>query len=323
MNHRSSILLAAVIAISASTSFAADKTPGKLIKDMSWGPIEAKLTAEQDVVRYDRDVLVTLRLSAPKGVDIDPISLEGRLNGFTLSGEYGGEPTVAGDRIIIEKHARLTPSIADEHRIAPIPISFTDNRKTPAASRWFPTLPVVFESIRPSDTAATDITDSIEPLWIRPSLTEAVWLLLGLLGVAFIIWLVIKLIKGLRRAAILRQMSPKERALNELEILLDRKLPENGLFKDFYIELTMIVRRYIERAHHIKAPEQTTEEFLEAVSQDSRFSENVMTTLKSFLEAADLVKFAAYLPNQSSVNNSINTARDYINTDSSEARKDD
>ena len=93
----------------------------------------------------------------------------------------------------------------------------------------------------------------------------------------------------------IRRMTPRERALRELAMLLDRGLPEQGLFKDFYIELTLVVRRYIERRHGIRAPEQTTEEFLTAAAAHPGFRAEAVLGLKAFLTAADLVKFAGVM----------------------------
>ena len=44
--------------------------------------------------------------------------------------------------------------------------------------------------------------------------------------------------------------------------LLAENLPAQGLVKEFYLRLTGIVRQYVEDTTGIRAPEQTTEEFL-------------------------------------------------------------
>ena len=126
------------------------------------------------------------------------------------------------------------------------------------------------------------------------------------------------LLRRIRHEVILRMMTPRERAMRELEHLLLRDLIEKDLFKDFYVELTMIVRRYIERAHKVRAPEQTTEEFLASASNHPAFGEEVLTRLRNFLEAADLVKFAAQHSDRSAPDNATLTAREYIQKDEAE-----
>ncbi|MCA1810259.1 MAG: hypothetical protein LC725_12570, partial [Lentisphaerae bacterium] len=108
---------------------------------------------------------------------------------------------------------------------------------------------------------------------------------------------------------------PRARALYELQRLMSAGLPGSGKVKDFFVELTMIVRRYIERAHAIRAPEQTTEEFLAGVAGDTRFREEVLEKLREFLKAADLVKFAAWHPEDAAIERAVSTARDYIETE--------
>ena len=63
----------------------------------------------------------------------------------------------------------------------------------------------------------------------------------------------------------------------------------------------------------------STEEFLGAVRSDPRFPREVHTRLAAFLEAADLVKFAAHRPTQPVVEAATGTARDYIETDARQA----
>jgi hypothetical protein len=88
--------------------------------------------------------------------------------------------------------------------------------------------------------------------------------------------------------------------------------------KSYYVELTAIVRRYIERTTGIRAPEQTTEEFLREVSRCSSplpKGEGMNNfRLKDFLESADLVKFAAHRPRREDILESFRRAEIFIGT---------
>lgn len=289
------------------------------VEDMSWGPIEMTVTAEPAEVQFDRDIILTIRISSDKGIIVDSPQIADRLTGFLMSGEYGGQTITSGDKNILEKHARLTPVISEEYRIAPMAITYQDARRSPPLSSWFATKAISFNAHNPSTTASSTIKDELNPIWVYPSWKEVGMILLMIAASLAAVWLIFRLAKKLHTEAELRKLSPKERALRELEVLLAKHLPDRELFKEFYIELTMIVRRYIERKHTIRAPEQTTEEFLIAVSNDPRFSLDVLTTLRNFLEAADLVKFAAYQPDGKAVSDSVNTARNYLDTDTMEA----
>lgn len=109
-------------------------------------------------------------------------------------------------------------------------------------------------------------------------------------------------------------VSPRDQALKELDLLVVSKLASDDV-KRYYIELTAIVRRYIEGTTGVRAPEQTTEEFLREVVQGKSFSAAIVNRLQAFLESADLVKFAGRTPNVDEVTNSQTTAREFILTD--------
>ena len=87
----------------------------------------------------------------------------------------------------------------------------------------------------------------------------------------------------------IHRMSPIERALYELDVLLKKGLPGRGLYKDFYVELTMVVRRYIERRHDVRAPNLTTEEFLRAAQRNAYWqvvaADAATGKAKAYLEA--------------------------------------
>ena len=301
---------------------APEKDKKTLTKDMSWGPIKLTLTADPPKVQYDRDILLTITIESASNIKVTPPYLSDRLQGFVLSGEYGGEPVTQDGTTIIERHARITPILSDEYRLAPMAIIYKDINKSTTSENWFPTQPIVFDVVPPEKiSSGNGIRENIEPVWIYPTFkTVSMWILYAVLGIGacFLIW---KLLKKMHREAQLRKLSPRERALKELAILFAKHLPERNKVKEFYLELTMIVRSYIERAHSIRAPEQTTEEFLTAVSNDPRFDGAVLETLENFLEAADLVKFAAHLPDTDAISQATGTAKTYIDSDD-KARKD-
>lgn len=283
--------------------------PGTLALEMSAGPLDVIISATPNTVSLHRDVLLTILVSAPEGVKPLLPSLEGRLTGFTATGVYDDAPATRGKRSIYKRHARLTPEISSEYRLGAMAIGWLDGGET----SWAATQPVVFKEA--SGDARGKVAPRLEPVWIYPPFkTVAVYILmaLGVVGLAVLAW---KLIQRANRAVQLARMSPKERALKELSRLLAKDLVGRNRVKEFYIELTLIVRRYIERAHSIRAPEQTTEEFLEAAGKSGRFSEEALGKLREFLQAADLVKFAAYRPEGGAVEEATRTAREYITTD--------
>ena len=140
----------------------------------------------------------------------------------------------------------------------------------------------------------------------------------ALAAIVAIVYLVVRKIRTMVRV---HRMSPIERAMYELEALLKKGLPGRGLYKDFYVELTMVVRRYIERRHAVRAPNLTTDEFLRAARENPAFTPEAIAELKSFLESADMVKFAGVEATPEMADSATGKARDYLTTDSREAQQ--
>lgn len=110
------------------------------------------------------------------------------------------------------------------------------------------------------------------------------------------------------------KLSPAEIARAALAQLLAENLPAQGRFQEFYLRLTGVVRQYIEGTTGVRAPEQTTEEFLRAMRSQQLFGVEQSVRLQDFLEAADMVKYAGQEPAASQIDLSIASAREFIDT---------
>lgn len=84
-------------------------------------------------------------------------------------------------------------------------------------------------------------------------------------------------------------------ALQELDSLKSRKLSQKGLEKEYYTELTDIVRNYIDRRFGIDAPEMISDDIIEAVHKATDAG-SPSKSLEQILKLSDLVKFARYTP---------------------------
>ncbi len=282
----SAVLCMSVIILATGSEKASDKSAVRT-EDMSRGPVQVTVTINPAKIQLDRDTILTLKIIAPSESEVKMPDMEDRLVGFVQNGRLDKEPVTYAGKTTYERQLLLTPVISDEYRLSPFAVTYTDKSKNPAEPGWFPSKPVNFD-IAPviTENVSRDIEVSIKPVWIYPTfktVSSCVMLFIGAIALLLFAW---KLFKRVRREIRLMRMSPKERALEELAELLARDLVTKNMVKEFYLELTMIVRRYIERAHSIRAPEQTTEEFLNAVSNDQRFKKETVLRLKTFLEAA-------------------------------------
>jgi hypothetical protein len=95
--------------------------------------------------------------------------------------------------------------------------------------------------------------------------------------------------------------TPIEKATNKLNKLEKKELWQKGEIKEYYSELTDIVRNYIEEAIEIPAMESTTSELIEGLKKASlkkkmKLSKETIDNLFTVLKQADLVKFAKSKP---------------------------
>ncbi len=110
-----------------------------------------------------------------------------------------------------------------------------------------------------------------------------------------------------------RQRSAYEISKARLDGLLYGPRPSELAQMDiFFVELSGIVRQYLEDRFHLHSPELTTDEFLEVMSGSPDLSRDHQQLLLPFLRRADLVKFAHHLPAASDVEDSIETARRFL-----------
>jgi hypothetical protein len=283
---------------------------------MTSGAVELIITADPAMVHLDRDILLSIKTIAPSNITVQLPPLDNRLAGFTLSGAFDRDLPTKNGTIAHEHCFRLTPLVAAEYRLAPMAVTCTDASRSNAPKSWFATRALVFgvASIGNEHPGAS-IHDIRGPVWIYPAFkTVAGWMAILALMVAGA-WALYRLSRRIHRAIQLQRMSPRERALNQLVELLKQDLVGKGKIKEFYLELTMIVRCYIEGAHSIRAPEQTTEEFLVTATNNPSFKPEVVNKLKIFLQTSDLVKFAVYHPGKEIIDQTLATAGDYIDTD--------
>ena len=84
-------------------------------------------------------------------------------------------------------------------------------------------------------------------------------------------------------------------ALNSLKSLKAKKLWQKGQVKDYYSELSEIIRTYIDSQWDVNAMEMVTAEIMEAID-NLDVDDEQMKELNTLLERADLVKYAKEQP---------------------------
>jgi hypothetical protein len=109
------------------------------------------------------------------------------------------------------------------------------------------------------------------------------------------------------------QYPPWQLALKSLDSLESQKLWQNGKIKEYYSELTEILRHYLFQQHGIEAMEMITSEILSAYDL-SGLQPDSRTLLSQILMQADYAKFAKAIPQRSENELSMIYARQFIDS---------
>ena len=280
------------------------------------GPVRVTVEVAPVPVRLSDQPTLTVTIDYEQGVAIEKPPFGESVGDFLIL-DYPASPLqVVGDREVIKQIYKLEPTRTGELSIWPVTVRFTDKRpggdgkpQTIETEGLSIKVTSLLESQAPS---LADLQGPAGPLELPPPRSHALWWFLGVTavvagvtGVWLLVW------AGRRRADLQRPPTPQELAEQELNRILRERLVEQDV-KQFYVELTGLVRRYIERTTGVHAPEQTTEEFLHEISGRHDFPLVESRRLQQFLQSADLVKFAGHQPRPEDIQASIERARAFI-----------
>jgi hypothetical protein len=142
-----------------------------------------------------------------------------------------------------------------------------------------------------------DIKDIKEPVTI-PLDWKIILLytLIGLLVIAAAVFAYLKLKKRIEEKGKPKVIVPPHVvALSELDELEKKHLWQSGLIKEFHSEITGIIRKYFEERFRLPALELTTGETL-VLLNNTPDAKDVIDDAEVFLNNADMVKFAKFIP---------------------------
>ena len=198
------------------------------------------------------------------------------------------------------------------------PVEFLATVPGDTAVRTVSTNPVVLTVRTVAVDTSKDIRDLKPPLSIPLSLAEILtWAGIALAAavLAFLLWRYFKKRKARRAAGAAGFVPPArpahEIAFEQLAVLKEKKLWQQGLLKQYYTEATEIFRHYLENRYTLQAMEETTDEIITGLRK-LRFPEPMLETADRILRRADLVKFAKYEPGISDHEEMITVIHDFV-----------
>jgi hypothetical protein len=261
------------------------------------GPLKATVQVTPPSPRVGDVLRLTLIVDAEPGTEVTMPPFGEALGRFEVIGFAPREEALGKGRRHVQDY-RLQASRSGRLRIPPLRVEYSNAAARPAAQAeelLTEEIPIQVESVLTAEGAGTlsaprgDLDEVIARPWVIPLLAAG-----GVLVIALAI-MAVRSFRRRHRAEVRR--SAAEIAFARLGALEGRGLPEGRSDADpWYVELSDIVRRYLEDRFGIRAPELTTEEFLREARRLGELGELQRGLLTDFLEGCDRVKFAAHEP---------------------------
>lgn len=293
----------------------AEVADGAIERVTEIGPVKATVSVSPGEPTIGDPIVLALSVEAADGVDVRMPEFGEALGRFQIvdfSRPEGGGATSQRYTLQVPMSGRL--------RIPQLRVEFTDNRPAQALDagvagpRELLTEEIVLnvESVLPE----TEINAGLRPMRGRlegkgePSFLAKWWFLLlapfAIAGIFFGVraWR--------RRAAEQARISAYDKAMGRLAALEAGGMPEVDEVDEWYVELSAIIRRYLEDRFRLRAPELTTEEFLNEARRSRALTGDHKDQLAAFLEGCDRVKFARYEPDEAESKGALESARAFL-----------
>lgn len=260
--------------------------------------LDVNATLDKQKAVIGEPVVYSLVISGQEGLQVQAPELRENIANFTIVDFDRREKKERSAYTIILDYT-LKSYHTGEQEISPIILSYRRSADAPWLQTQTQALRLTVESVLEPEEAQRALRDIKGPVGVsRHQAWLAAVLALVIAAGAWFWWRRAVLCRAHARTDTPAQPIPAHQiAFAELDALRNKEYIRQGLIKQYFIEISGIVRRYLENRFSLHAPEMTTEEFLDQVRQRSVLAGEHKQLLKEFLEHSDLVKFARYAAN--------------------------
>jgi hypothetical protein len=277
----------------------------------------ARITAERNSILIGDQVNIELSVTLPAGSRVQWPLLADTLAQTVEILKKSAIDTVTSDKEKFTLKQVLTVTSFDSGSYIIRPLIFKYSNKGDTITYFTETLPVSFDV----QTIETDPAGEIKP--IKPPLKAPVTFreMLPWIGLVLVILIAAALVyyyyktRNREKPVITTRLNaaipPYEAAIEALETLRLKKLWQSGRVKEYYSEMTEIVREYIELRYPVRALEMTTGE-IQAALRQTDVNSSAREKLLQVLTLADLVKFAKEQPQPLENDQCLNHCLDFV-----------
>jgi hypothetical protein len=306
--------------VAAALQVAAQTQNPALVQQKSLDGVQVTLEADRQTLGVADRLRLTLSVAAPVDIMVTLPEAVDTLGPFRVQSQTPTGPVLHTPQMQQWKQDyTLEADAAGELTIPALLVTFRrQDVAEDAASQHLSTDPLTIKviSVLPDDADVTAPRDIVPPVaLLRRGVPPWLWIftagLAGLGGAVLIGWYYWR-----RHRSGIAPAPPQPAhvlALQALQRLEQQDLIGQKQIDAFYIQLSAILRRYVEWRFRLRAPEQTTEEFLAAALMSGGLLRTHRDALHAFLQHCDLVKFARHEPTSDDMQRTFASARAFVN----------
>jgi hypothetical protein len=318
MRSQVSLVLAVVCVLASgckkkSGAEAVVNSAGTIVRASESGPLKVTVALAPEKPRLGDRIQLTLTVEVKPGARVEMPAFGEALGRFAILAFVPREERRSdGTNVYIQRY-ELDAPMSGNHRIPSLRIQYGTSSDGGVGFEELLT-----EQLAVTVTSPVTEDQKLELKPLRAPLPEAFgstrarkwWpipVLVLLCGGAFYGW------RAFRLAAHARtRQSAFDVAIQKIAALEARGLPSGSQADGWYVDLSGIVRRYVEDRFSIRAPELTTEEFFREARRALDLRADHRDLLGAFLMLCDRVKFAAHQPGTGESKEALATARRFL-----------
>jgi hypothetical protein len=318
-----------LVCISCDTINDAGKkaTEFKIDEDYQRGPLTVHVRADKAKMTIAETVLLELEATVEPGFEVKMPKVDKVLENFGIvDWDNLGDKLNENNNVVQTYRYRLEPFLSGTFAIPAFTFEFYDINNPGEDKYELTTEPIDIEvTSLLGEQRAELVIEDIEDVVQMSKRKSYIWFwALGIVVViasGIVIWMYLRKKK---KAELIRIFKPAhEIAYERLRALVKKDLVNAGKIKEFYEQISDILRHYSEDGFHLRAAERTTEEFLIEVGTAEVLGADDKEDLGEFLKHCDLVKFAMHNPTTEQIQKTFDLVKDFIEKTKSDEKKID
>jgi hypothetical protein len=303
-----------------------EQTEFEIDKDYQRGPLTVYIRADKTQMTIAETFCLEFEAVIEPGYEVQMPKVDKVLENFGIvDWDNLGDKLDEKNNVVSRYRYRLEPFLSGTFPIPAFTFQFTDVNSPEQKKYELTTEPIDIEvtSLLGEQRAELVIAD-IEDVVQMPK-KSSYWLL-WVSGIVAIIaiagfWLYLRRKEAVELVRIFK--SAHEIAYDRLRALVKEDLVKKGKIKEFYGQISNILRHYIEHRFNLRAPERTTEEFLIELATADILDVADKEDLGEFLKHCDLVKFAKHNPATEQIQKTFDLVKNFIEKTKSDEKKID